>query len=68
MTPSLPGYGFSDKPTARGWGIPHIAKAWAELMKRLAQGHNSDYKPVPPWDFALTRQIVSSRHCCSAPC
>ncbi len=38
VTPSLPGYGFSDKPTARGWGIPHIAKAWAVLMKRLGYG------------------------------
>ncbi len=38
VTPSLPGYGFSDKPTARGWGIPHIAKAWATLMKRLGYG------------------------------
>ena len=38
VTPSLPGYGFSDKPTARGWGIPHIARAWATLMKRLGYG------------------------------
>ena len=35
VVPSLPGYGFSDKPTERGWGIPHIARAWAVLMKRL---------------------------------
>src|SRR5260370_3670651 len=34
IAPSLPGYGFSDKPTARGWGIPHISKSWAELMNR----------------------------------
>jgi len=38
ITPSLPGYGFSDKPTARGWGIPHIARAWGTLMKRLGYG------------------------------
>ncbi len=35
VAPSLPGYGLSDKPTTRGWGIPHIARAWAALMNRL---------------------------------
>src|SRR5262249_54210202 len=31
VVPSLPGYGFSDKPSQPGWGLPRIAKAWAEL-------------------------------------
>jgi epoxide hydrolase len=35
VCPSLPGYGFSDKPGAPGWGIERIAGAWAELMDRL---------------------------------
>ncbi|HXC75038.1 MAG TPA: alpha/beta fold hydrolase [Sphingomicrobium sp.] len=35
VIPSLPGYGFSGKPTAPGWDVPHIAKAWDVLMKRL---------------------------------
>jgi pimeloyl-ACP methyl ester carboxylesterase len=35
VIPSLPGYGFSAKPTARGWDIAHIARAWVTLMKRL---------------------------------
>jgi pimeloyl-ACP methyl ester carboxylesterase len=35
VIPSLPGYGFSDKPTEKGWGLPRIAKAWAALMQRL---------------------------------
>jgi len=35
VIPSLPGYGFSDKPTAPGWGVERIADAWAELMSRL---------------------------------
>jgi pimeloyl-ACP methyl ester carboxylesterase len=35
VCPSLPGYGFSDKPSAPGWGIERIAAAWAELMGRL---------------------------------
>ncbi|HEX7995336.1 MAG TPA: epoxide hydrolase [Streptosporangiaceae bacterium] len=35
VIPSLPGYGFSGKPTTTGWDPPHIARAWVELMKRL---------------------------------
>ena len=35
VVPSLPGYGFSDRPTAAGWGRDRIADAWAELMTRL---------------------------------
>ncbi|MFB9234983.1 epoxide hydrolase family protein [Plantactinospora siamensis] len=35
VIPSLPGHGFSGKPTAPGWGPEHIASAWIELMKRL---------------------------------
>lgn len=35
VCPSLPGYGFSDKPSRPGWGVEHIAAAWAELMSRL---------------------------------
>src|SRR5467141_3289426 len=35
VIPSVPGYGFSGKPTGTGWDPVHIARAWAELMKRL---------------------------------
>jgi len=35
VLPSMPGYGFSGKPTGIGWDPDHIARAWAELMKRL---------------------------------
>ena len=35
VIPSLPGYGFSGKPTATGWDPAHIARAWVVLMKRL---------------------------------
>jgi pimeloyl-ACP methyl ester carboxylesterase len=35
VCPSLPGYGFSDRPMAPGWGIERIAAAWAELMAQL---------------------------------
>ena len=35
VIPSMPGYGYSGKPTAIGWGPDRIARAWVELMKRL---------------------------------
>ena len=35
VIPSIPGYGYSGKPTATGWDVPHIARAWVALMKRL---------------------------------
>jgi pimeloyl-ACP methyl ester carboxylesterase len=35
VIPSMPGYGFSGKPDKTGWDVPHIARAWAELMERL---------------------------------
>src|SRR5687767_6113816 len=35
VVPSMPGYGYSGKPTTTGWGPERIARAWAELMKRL---------------------------------
>jgi pimeloyl-ACP methyl ester carboxylesterase len=35
VLPSLPGYGFSDEPTDVGWSPGHVARAWAELMRRL---------------------------------
>ena len=35
VIPSMPGYGFSGKPAAKGWGPERIARAWTVLMKRL---------------------------------
>ena len=35
VCPSLPGYGFSDKPARPGWDVERIAGAWAQLMERL---------------------------------
>src|SRR5215218_2552311 len=35
VIPSMPGYGFSGKPTSTGWGPERMARAWAELMQRL---------------------------------
>ncbi|GAA3534489.1 epoxide hydrolase [Amycolatopsis ultiminotia] len=35
VVPSLPGFGFSQKPTETGWTVSRVASAWVELMKRL---------------------------------
>jgi pimeloyl-ACP methyl ester carboxylesterase len=35
VIPSMPGYGFSGKPTGTGWGPERMGRAWAELMQRL---------------------------------
>ena len=39
VIPSMPGYGFSGKPTTTGWNPTHIARAWNELMGRLGYTH-----------------------------
>jgi pimeloyl-ACP methyl ester carboxylesterase len=39
VIPSMPGYGFSGKPTSTGWGPERMARAWAELMNRLGYTH-----------------------------
>jgi pimeloyl-ACP methyl ester carboxylesterase len=39
VIPSLPGFGFSDKPTEPGWRLPRIAEAWGTLMRRLGYTH-----------------------------
>ncbi len=39
VIPSMPGYGFSGKPTTTGWGPERIARTWTVLMKRLGYTH-----------------------------
>jgi pimeloyl-ACP methyl ester carboxylesterase len=39
VIPSMPGYGFSGKPTSTGWGPERMGRAWAVLMKRLGYSH-----------------------------
>jgi len=39
VLPSLPGYGFSGKPTELGWDSARIARTWAKLMQRLGYTH-----------------------------
>src|SRR6266446_877367 len=52
VVPSLPGYGFSDKPTERGWGLPRIARAWSVLMNRL--GYASYVAQGGDWGAGVT--------------
>lgn len=50
VIPSLPGFGYSDKPTTTGWGTEKIAAAWVELMDRLGYArfaaHGGDWGGV----------------------
>lgn len=50
VAPSLPGFGYSDKPSETGWGIEKIAQAWIELMDRLGYAkfvaHGGDWGGV----------------------
>jgi pimeloyl-ACP methyl ester carboxylesterase len=39
VIPSMPGYGFSGKPTTAGWGPERVARAWTTLMRRLGYKH-----------------------------
>jgi pimeloyl-ACP methyl ester carboxylesterase len=52
VCPSLPGYGFSDKPTGTGWNVRRIAEAWAELMRRL--GYDRYGAQGGDWGSAVT--------------
>jgi epoxide hydrolase len=59
VCPSLPGYGFSDKPSRAGWGVERIADAWATLMARL--GYQSYGAQGGDWGAGVTRHLAS-RH------
>ncbi|OII36240.1 epoxide hydrolase [Curtobacterium sp. MMLR14_014] len=58
VIPSLPGSGFSGKPTGTGWDVRRIAAAWAELMHRLGYtrwvAHGGD------WGSAVTTALAAS--------
>ncbi|MFC7722942.1 epoxide hydrolase family protein [Nonomuraea recticatena] len=55
VCPSLPGYGFSDKPDHRGWGVERIADAWIELMARL--GYDRYGAQGSDWGTTITTLI-----------
>ena len=56
VIPSLPGYGFSAKPTAPGWDPQRIARAWVVLMKRL--GYTRFVAQGGDWGNAVTEQMA----------
>ncbi len=55
VLPSLPGFGFSDKPKTTGWGVERIAQAWAVLMQRL--GYDRWVAQGGDWGSAVTSAI-----------
>ena len=55
VAPSLPGFGFSERPSARGWGVERIAKAWTTLMGRL--GYERWVAQGGDWGAAVTTGI-----------
>ncbi len=56
VIPSIPGYGFSGKPTATGWDPARIAKAWIVLMKRL--GYNKYVAQGGDWGNAISETMA----------
>ncbi|MDA0342110.1 MAG: epoxide hydrolase [Proteobacteria bacterium] len=64
ICPTLPGYGFSGKPTQSGWGIERIAKTWAALMERL--GYDRFGAQGGDWGAAVTTQIGRDGGQCAA--
>ena len=64
VCPSLPGYGFSGKPTATGWTIERIAAAWDTLMRRL--GYDRYGAQGGDWGAAVTTQLGRSGSGCIA--
>ena len=63
VCPSLPGYGWSDKPTEAGWGIERIAAAWAVLMGRL--GYERYGAQGGDWGAGVTTVLgpLDREHC-----
>jgi epoxide hydrolase len=55
VLPSIPGYGFSDKPTRAGWSVPQVARAWAKLMSRL--GYSRYGAQGGDWGAAITTSL-----------
>ena len=60
VIPSMPGYGFSGKPTATGWGPARIARAWVVLMKRL--GYKKFVAQGGDWGAIVTDVMATQGH------
>jgi epoxide hydrolase len=59
VIPSLPGFGFSQKPTETGWTVSRIATAWVELMKRL--GYENWAAQGGDWGSVVTTALGAMR-------
>jgi pimeloyl-ACP methyl ester carboxylesterase len=59
VAPSLPGFGFSDRPAERGWNADRIAKAWPELMQRL--GYGRYVAQGGDWGSVVTTEMARQR-------
>jgi pimeloyl-ACP methyl ester carboxylesterase len=55
VIPSMPGYGYSGKPTTTGWGPARIARAWVALMQRL--GYKKFVAQGGDWGSVITEQM-----------
>jgi pimeloyl-ACP methyl ester carboxylesterase len=60
VIPSIPGYGFSGKPTTTGWGPDRIADAWVELMKRL--GYTKFVAQGGDWGAVIVDVMATQGH------
>jgi pimeloyl-ACP methyl ester carboxylesterase len=60
VIPSMPGYGFSGKPTMAGWDPGHIARAWVVLMKRL--GYRKFVAQGGDWGAIITDLMGAQGH------
>lgn len=59
VVPSLPGFGFSGKPTGTGWDVPKVGEAWVELMKRL--GYDRFLAQGGDWGSIITTHMGHSQ-------
>ena len=59
VVPSLPGYGFSDRPAQRGWSVERIASAWIELMRRL--GYERFVAQGGDWGSAVSSAMAIAK-------
>jgi pimeloyl-ACP methyl ester carboxylesterase len=59
VVPSLPGFGFSDKPTEPGWNVARIARAWDVLMKRL--GHSRYVAQGGDWGAVVATRLAEAK-------
>lgn len=64
VCPSLPGYGFSGKPSQSGWGVEKIAETWDQLMVQL--GYENYGAQGGDWGAAVTTQIGRNIGHCDA--